>query len=116
MSGLTGQKFLQYETVLGPETDESAPVPRTASGQPVDEEKAVSGPTAAISGPGLGDLLTIGNKDAVSHYQALISCDLNTNHARCLIWSIAQDPTMLAWPISRLCWNDFLSEKDDHPI
>lgn len=59
---------MQYETVLGPETDE---LPRTASGHvnpSGDAEKGLSGPTAAISGPGLGDLHTIdgGNREDVS--------------------------------------------------
>lgn len=58
-------KVLQYETVLGPETDE---VQRSPSGQVgphgPDVEKAPAG-TMAISGPGLGDLLTEGPQDAV---------------------------------------------------
>lgn len=61
---------MQYETVLGPETDE--PLPRTASkgsnNAAGDAEKGYSGPTADISGPGLGDLHTIdpGNTQDVS--------------------------------------------------
>ena len=54
--------------MLGPETDETGAVPRTASGTAAgDEEKAVggTGPTAVITGPGLGDLLTIGNREEV---------------------------------------------------
>lgn len=62
------QKIMQYETVLGPETDENPP--RTPSGNldPSAAEKGYSGPTAAISGPGLGDLHTIdpGNTQDVS--------------------------------------------------
>jgi aquaporin related protein len=61
-------KWLQYETVLGPEDGDSRPsAPATApidagAGRMIDEEKAVESRgkegTMAISGPGLGDLHT----------------------------------------------------------
>lgn len=65
-------KWLQYETVLGPE-DGPPPESTTIAGtlgkdgqstdtsKPLDEEKAIQGNgngTMAVSGPGLGDLLT----------------------------------------------------------
>jgi len=57
-------KWLQYETVLSPETDEVVVKPggKALAG---DEEKNIqgretTGPTMAVSGPGLGDLLTEG--------------------------------------------------------
>jgi aquaporin related protein len=65
-------KWLQYETVLGPE-DGPPPQPTSmagtmgangelaAPGKMIDEEKAIEGNNAgtmAVSGPGLGDLLT----------------------------------------------------------
>lgn len=59
-------KVLQYETVLGPETDE---MQRTPSGNgphgPDVEKQAPKAGTMVISGPGLGDLLTEGPQDAV---------------------------------------------------
>lgn len=65
-------KWLQYETVLGPETDEVVVKPggKTLAG---DEEKNIqgretTGPTMAVSGPGLGDLLTEGPTHGVSRY------------------------------------------------
>jgi hypothetical protein len=69
-------KWLQYETVLGPEDGEPArPINTTVAGtlgtagnvtagRMMDEEKAIGGNTGdqaglmAVSGPGLGDLLT----------------------------------------------------------
>ncbi|WVQ97426.1 hypothetical protein IAU59_004539 [Kwoniella sp. CBS 9459] len=80
-------KWLQYETVLGPETDSEEPprpaqlstsgvAPGTAggiiggsigAGGVHDEEKAAEsgGRTMAVTGPGLGDLLTEGPQGAV---------------------------------------------------
>lgn len=69
-------KWLQYETVLGPEDSDVVPRPeevgrrsRRASVH-VDEEKAVQGDGQkpggmVITGPGLGDLLTEGPQDQV---------------------------------------------------
>lgn len=68
-------KWLQYETVLGPEDGDVVPPPGARSGAGagaghVDEEKAVggniNGPTMAVTGPGLGDLLTEGPREEVS--------------------------------------------------
>ncbi|WWD17853.1 hypothetical protein CI109_102297 [Kwoniella shandongensis] len=71
-------KWLQYETVLGPESDGDEPTrPAPSSGTantntntntggyvpPHDVEKG--GRTLAVSGPGLGDLLTEGPNEAV---------------------------------------------------
>lgn len=64
-------KWLQYETVLGPEDGDVVPKPedvgRHRAGQ-VDEEKAVGGGAGGmvITGPGLGDLLTEGPQEEVS--------------------------------------------------
>ncbi|KAK8865956.1 hypothetical protein IAR55_001105 [Kwoniella newhampshirensis] len=70
-------KWLQYETVLGPEADGEEPA-RPAPGtvgpttgayeKPLDEEKG--GRTLAVSGPGLGDLLTEGPHGAVFDLEA----------------------------------------------
>jgi hypothetical protein len=66
------QKFLQYETVLGPEDgDSNTAAPGAAGG---DEEKEIDGTggkkakdnSAPISGPGLGDLHTVGEHEDVS--------------------------------------------------
>ncbi|WVR05922.1 hypothetical protein IAU60_002948 [Kwoniella sp. DSM 27419] len=71
-------KWLQYETVLGPETDEpTRPAPpgtivnSTTAPAHHDEEKATesAGRTLAVSGPGLGDLLTEGPTEAVFDLQ-----------------------------------------------
>lgn len=70
------QKFLQYETVLGPEDGESAPAPSSAHAG--DEEKNISGQvvikdtSVPISGPGLGDLHTVGEQSDVSYSVAYI--------------------------------------------
>jgi aquaporin related protein len=82
-------KWLQYETVLGPE-DGDVPPPRSlaapGAGADVgpngarDEEKAVggagagasAGPTMVVAGPGLGDLLTEGPQHAVSAEAATV--------------------------------------------
>jgi hypothetical protein len=60
-------KWLQYETVLGPEDGDVVPRPENVGhrrgSQAVDEEKAVEGKQTgglAVTGPGLGDLLTEG--------------------------------------------------------
>lgn len=60
-------KWLQYETVLGPEDGDVVPRPENVghsrdSAHPIDEEKAVEGKQSgmAVTGPGLGDLLTEG--------------------------------------------------------
>ncbi|WRT64181.1 uncharacterized protein IL334_001110 [Kwoniella shivajii] len=66
-------KWLQYETVLGPESDadDTAPKPLVVaapgSSSGGQEEKAAesNGRTLAVTGPGLGDLLTQGNTQAV---------------------------------------------------
>ena len=63
------QKFLQYETVLGPEDGETAPMPTMGSNQG-DEEKNIGSSgkdtSVPISGPGLGDLHTVGENSDVS--------------------------------------------------
>ena len=66
-------KWLQYETVLGPEDGDVVPRPEDVGrrrASHVDEEKAVEGQgkqgAMVITGPGLGDLLTEGPQDAVS--------------------------------------------------
>jgi aquaporin related protein len=59
-------KWLQYETVLGPEDGPPPPAALgtgsdVAPGRILDEEKAIGGDAGglmAISGPGLGDLHT----------------------------------------------------------
>ncbi|RSH95264.1 hypothetical protein EHS25_000350 [Saitozyma podzolica] len=52
-------KFLQYETVLGPEADaDVVPPPAVFSGAAVDPEKTAAVRTLAVTGPGLDDLLT----------------------------------------------------------
>ncbi|WVW82322.1 hypothetical protein I302_104329 [Kwoniella bestiolae CBS 10118] len=68
-------KWLQYETVLGPESDadETSPKPLVVAPPGTslpprgDEEKATesAGRTLAVTGPGLGDLLTAGPTEAV---------------------------------------------------
>ncbi|WWC58698.1 uncharacterized protein I303_101242 [Kwoniella dejecticola CBS 10117] len=71
-------KWLQYETVLGPESDadETSPKPLvvappgTSAAGVRDEEKELEsggggGRTLAVTGPGLGDLLTAGPSEAV---------------------------------------------------
>ncbi|WWC86284.1 uncharacterized protein L201_001157 [Kwoniella dendrophila CBS 6074] len=76
-------KWLQYETVLGPESDADTESPKplvvSQAGGAVhqdnsrhpnavrDEEKATesNGRTLAVTGPGLGDLLTAGPSEAV---------------------------------------------------
>lgn len=75
------QKWLQYETVLGPEADSDTPEAQqgnpeqgtntTTGGQP-DPEKGGGRPekgggrrTMAVSGPGMADLHTEGNKEEV---------------------------------------------------
>lgn len=71
------QKFLQYETVLGPEDGETAPMPTMGSNQG-DEEKNIGSSgkdtSVPISGPGLGDLHTVGENSDVS---LDISCAVN---------------------------------------
>lgn len=70
---LTIQKWLQYETVLGPETDDDHPAPRvTGPDQSHDVEKNAgsggesnSGGNFVVAGPGLSDLLTEGPQGAV---------------------------------------------------
>ncbi|CAD6571318.1 MAG: hypothetical protein TREMPRED_000241 [Tremellales sp. Tagirdzhanova-0007] len=67
-------KVLQYETVLGPETDTPSPQPSPTddsngpSGQPDVEKgmgKGKGGKSFSVSGPGLADLHTDGNKEGV---------------------------------------------------
>jgi hypothetical protein len=62
------QKFLQYETVLGPEDGDVVPPPG-ATASHGDEEKNIGGNvkdnTVPISGPGLGDLHTVGDASDV---------------------------------------------------
>lgn len=66
------KKFLQYETVLGPEDGETSSPARPDAGG--DEEKQIGGTggkdvkdnSAPISGPGLGDLHTVGEHEDVS--------------------------------------------------
>jgi len=65
------QKWLQYETVLGPESEEDHPTQpqEDSTGQP-DVEKGLpakrsTGRTMAVSGPGLDDLHTDGPKEGV---------------------------------------------------
>ncbi|WWC99730.1 hypothetical protein V866_006635 [Kwoniella sp. B9012] len=67
-------KWLQYETVLGPESDADQTAPKPLVVAPPgtsmpgrDEEKAAEsgGRTLAVTGPGLGDLLTAGPSEAV---------------------------------------------------
>jgi hypothetical protein len=54
------QKFLQYETVLGPEDgDEEKEIDGTGGKKAKDN-------SAPISGPGLGDLHTVGEHEDVS--------------------------------------------------
>jgi len=60
-------KWLQYETVLGPEDGDVVPAPGAA---PMDSTNPASdaekgGKTMDVSGPGLGDLLTAGPTQAV---------------------------------------------------
>jgi len=68
-------KWLQYETVLGPETDEDGR-PQPANAPPGalppigEEEKATEGGGMKVTGPGLGDLLTEGNQAAVFDLEA----------------------------------------------
>ena len=66
--------MLQYETVLGPETDTPSPQPSPTddsngpSGQPDVEKgmgKGKGGKSFSVSGPGLADLHTDGNKEGV---------------------------------------------------
>ncbi|WWC66295.1 uncharacterized protein I206_100196 [Kwoniella pini CBS 10737] len=69
-------KWLQYETVLGPETESDETSPKSGTSAPQgtntsgvrDEEKELEsggGRTLAVTGPGLGDLLTAGPSEAV---------------------------------------------------
>lgn len=63
-------KWLQYETVLGPETDEVVPAPHSGNpGQLHDVEKTAGTSNDqggfAVTGPGLSDLLTEGPATAV---------------------------------------------------
>lgn len=104
------QKFLQYETVLGPETEESTAHTATASGHAGDEEKAISGPTAAITGPGLGDLLTIGNKDDVSDQPSPSTGQLGADPDRCLTLNTVQGRMKLVFLASKRCSSDSLNE------
>jgi len=80
-------KYLEYETVLGPEdgdaparpsgaagTSGGAPTmtgPNTAAGTMYEEKAESKGPTMAVMGTGLGDLLTHGDPADVS--EALLS-------------------------------------------
>ena len=66
-------KYLQYETVLGPEVDSPQPLNMSVNRTPGDEEKAIEGlgpRTMAISGPGLADLLTQGSTKDVFDVEA----------------------------------------------
>ena len=88
-------KWLQYETVLGPE-DGEAPKPADKKGKKdvaalgtaggdgepgrmVDEEKAIDNSgTMAVSGPGLGDLHTEAAQDGgVSFWLSLLPIELS---------------------------------------
>jgi aquaporin related protein len=66
-------KYLEYETVLGPEPDGENPVPPhgavvpgAASGDVLDHGDEKKGPMMRAMGPGVGDLLTHGEPSAVS--------------------------------------------------
>ena len=82
---LIDQKFLQYETVLGPEDGEASPAPVGILAG--DEEKNINGAehvkdtTVAISGPGLGDLHTVGeNSDVCSPFTLyVVVADINSD-------------------------------------
>jgi len=66
-------KWLQYETVLGPEDGEAQPAPGNLTGVSQDVEKAGEAPNSGgfvVAGPGLGDLLTDDNHPAVFDLEA----------------------------------------------
>ena len=60
-------KFLQYETVLGPESDGAKLTPTISGATAVDEERNIESGNVDIQGPGLGDLLTRGESIPSTH-------------------------------------------------